>query len=62
MAASMMMAGVGGKKEVRGKRIAMPAVGPIPGRTPTKVPSIEPIKANNRFWGLRANSKPLKSN
>jgi hypothetical protein len=57
----MMMAGVGGKKAVRGSRIAIPDVGPMPGSTPTSVPRTEPKKANRRFWGESAAAKPLAS-
>jgi hypothetical protein len=55
----MMMAGVGGRKEVRGKRIAIPEVGPMPGRTPTRVPSTDPIRAKKRFVGVMAWAKPF---
>ncbi len=43
------MAGAGGRKPVSGSRMAMPEVGPMPGSTPTSVPSTEPMKANIRF-------------
>jgi hypothetical protein len=54
MAASMMIAGAGGRNDVSGSRIAIPEVGPIPGRTPTSVPSTDPMKANMRLVGVRA--------
>jgi hypothetical protein len=60
MAASIIMAGVGGKKEVSGNKMAIPEVGPIPGRTPTRVPRIEPMSANRRFVGVRAWINPLR--
>src|SRR3972149_1776823 len=58
MAASMMIAGVGGRKDVSGRRIAIPEVGPIPGSTPTRVPRTDPISAKKRFCGVRACPKP----
>jgi len=57
----MMMAGVGGKKEVRGRRMAIPEVGPIPGRTPTRVPRIDPTNAKRRFVGVKAWENPFTS-
>src|SRR5665647_98060 len=59
MAASMIMAGVGGSWKVRGRRIAIPAAGPTPGSTPTAVPTMDPKKANIRFSGVRAKPKPI---
>jgi hypothetical protein len=43
----MIMAGMGGRTVVRGKRIAIPEVGPMPGSTPTRVPIMQPTKAKN---------------
>ena len=34
-------------------RIEIAATGPIPGRTPTKVPTAHPIKANERFFNWK---------
>jgi hypothetical protein len=44
MPESMMMAEIGLSLKVAGKSRAIVAVGPIPGRTPTKVPIVTPIK------------------
>jgi hypothetical protein len=41
----MIIAGIGGRTVVRGKRMAIPEVGPIPGSTPTRVPIKHPRKA-----------------
>jgi hypothetical protein len=57
----MIIAGVGGRKEVRGRRMAIPEVGPMPGRTPTRVPRIDPIRANRRFIGVKAWANPFMS-
>jgi len=56
-----MIAGVGGRKEVRGSRMAIPEVGPMPGRTPTRVPRIDPIRAKRRLVGVRAWENPFTS-
>jgi hypothetical protein len=40
----MIIAGMGDREEVIGKRMAIAEVGPIPGNTPTKVPKTLPIK------------------
>jgi hypothetical protein len=44
MPESMMSAGVGGSAKVIGSSMAVVAVGPRPGKTPTSVPSRTPIK------------------
>ena len=44
MPASMMSAVTGSKLKVIGSSMAIVAVGPIPGRTPTSVPSSTPTK------------------
>src|SRR4051794_31135836 len=59
MAASMMMAPVGGRLKVSGISSAVPAEGPRPGNTPTRVPMTQPMKANMRFCGVRATEKPM---
>jgi hypothetical protein len=41
----MIMAGMGGRTVVRGKRMAIPEVGPMPGSTPIRVPIKHPRKA-----------------
>jgi hypothetical protein len=40
------MAGMGGRIVVRGRRMAIPEVGPMPGSTPMRVPIKQPTKAN----------------
>jgi hypothetical protein len=54
------MADVGGNTVVRGRRIAIPEEGPIPGRTPISVPIMHPINAQRRFWREKAVTKPLR--
>ena len=54
----MMMAGAGGKTVVRGSRMAIPEVGPMPGSTPTRVPIRLPMRAKKRLYGVRAFAKP----
>ena len=44
MPESMMMAEIGLSAKVAGKSNAIVAVGPIPGRTPTRVPMLTPTK------------------
>jgi len=43
-----------------GRRRAIAPAGPIPGRTPTSVPSKTPKKQKRRFIGRAATWKPLK--
>ena len=54
------MAPVGVIWNVRGISIAQPAAGPMPGSTPISVPSNDPIKANRRFWSVKATENPIK--
>ena len=54
----MMMAGVGDKNVVSGIKIAMADEGPIPGRTPTRVPIKHPTSAQNRLTGASADPNP----
>ena len=51
-------AGVGGRAKVTGSSIAVPATGPIPGRTPTSVPRRQPTRAKSRLAGWSAVAKP----
>ena len=44
MPASMMSAVTGSNEKVMGNSMAIVAVGPMPGRTPTSVPSNTPTK------------------
>ena len=58
MAAIMMIADVGGSTVVRGRRIAIPEAGPMPGSTPTRVPMKQPIRAQRRFCQDKAVTNP----
>jgi hypothetical protein len=57
----MMMPESGLIPIVTGRRSAIEAVGPKPGRTPTTVPITTPRKAANKFPGVKAMAKPFKS-
>src|SRR5688572_29589271 len=46
---------------VMGSSMATATAGPMPGRTPTAVPSTQPTKAHNRFAGVIAVAKPCRS-
>src|SRR5688572_26235187 len=59
MAESMMRAPVGSSLKVSGIRIAVPAAGPRPGRTPMSVPRMQPISAKVRFCRLSAAAIPV---
>jgi len=48
--ASMMMAEMGGILKVMGRRIEMVATGPIPGRTPMRVPGEPPGSSKRGSW------------
>ena len=48
----------GASASVSGSSIAMVAVGPIPGSTPTSVPRSTPMKQKMRLVGLSAVWKP----
>src|SRR5204863_765246 len=58
MPASMISEAVGGRWKVIGSSMAMVATGPMPGRTPISVPTMQPTSAYNRFWRLSATPKP----
>src|ERR1700730_11705808 len=58
MPASMITAWVALSPKVTGKRMLMPESGPMPGSTPTKVPTRQPRKAYQRLSGCRATEKP----
>src|SRR5512143_2900180 len=58
MPASMMMACVAFSPNVTGNRMEMPASGPMPGRTPTNVPTRQPMNAYHALAGARATEKP----
>src|SRR5262245_20390963 len=59
MPASMMMPEVGSRWKVSGSSMAMVAMGPMPGRTPTSVPISAPTKAKSKFIGVMATPKPM---
>src|ERR1700710_439473 len=61
MPANMMNAALGGRLYVRGSSRATVIAGPMPGSTPTAVPSSTPITAYNRFIGVAACSNPWSS-
>src|SRR4030095_6701161 len=60
MPASMIIAVVGSMRKVSGNRIDTAAVVPIPGRIPTTVPTVTPIKQNSKLAGNKATWKPCK--
>src|SRR5512132_3022750 len=55
---SMMIAEVGGIRNVSGRRIATPFAPPSPGSTPMIVPSTTPTTATPRLNGVMATWKP----
>src|SRR6185312_14231145 len=60
MPASMMIACVAFRPNVTGNRIEMPASGPMPGSTPTRVPTRQPRNAYQALWGSNATEKPSR--
>jgi hypothetical protein len=58
MPASMISAVAGCIAKVDGRRRAMAPTGPIPGSTPTIVPTSTPTKHANRLLGRSAIEKP----
>ena len=54
----MMSEDSGGRVNVAGSNIAIVATGPMPGNTPIKVPSRQPIKQYKRLLRVRATPKP----
>src|SRR6266566_4629561 len=58
MPASMISAPTGGRPKVIGSNIATVAMVPMPGRTPTSVPTSAPIRYKRRLMGLTATPKP----
>src|SRR5574342_575553 len=61
MPANMMKAGVGSSEYVAGNSKATVSAGPMPGRTPTAVPSVTPARAQARFVRVSALAKPAPS-
>src|SRR3954471_13332793 len=58
MPASMISAPTGGRPNVIGSSIATVAMVPMPGSTPTSVPTSAPIRHSNRLTGVKATPKP----
>src|ERR1700709_2868317 len=58
MPASMIRAPTGGSPKVIGSSIATVGMGPMPGSTPTSVPTRAPIRHSNRLIGVKATPKP----
>src|SRR6266513_4657900 len=54
----MMIAVAGSNLNVNESRNATAPTGPKPGNTPTRVPTSEPRKQNNRLFGVSATEKP----
>src|SRR6267378_8200729 len=58
MPASMISAPTGGRPKVIGSSIATVAMVPMPGSTPTSVPTRAPIRHSRRLIGENATPKP----
>src|SRR3954453_2807411 len=58
MPASMISAPTGGRPKVIGSSIATVAMVPMPGSTPTTVPTSAAIKHSKRLIGVKATPKP----
>src|SRR4051795_1707314 len=58
MPASMISAPTGGRPKVIGNSIATVAMVPMPGNTPTSVPTSAPIRHSSRLIGVKATPKP----
>src|SRR6185436_8429542 len=58
MPASMIKAPTGGRPKVIGSSIATVAMVPMPGNTPTSVPTSAPIRHSPRVIGENATPKP----
>src|SRR5712671_2909718 len=58
MPASMISAPTGGRPNVIGSSIATVAMVPMPGSTPTSVPTRAPIRHSRRLIGVKATPKP----
>src|SRR6266851_9554425 len=56
--ASMISAPTGGRPKVIGSSMATVAMVPMPGSTPTSVPTSAPIRQSRRLIGLSATPKP----
>src|SRR5882757_5112804 len=58
MPASMISAPTGGRPKVIGNSMATVAMVPMPGSTPTSVPTSAPIRQSRRLIGVNATPKP----
>src|SRR5438270_2179821 len=58
MPASMISAPTGGRPKVIGSSMATVAMVPMPGSTPTNVPTRAPIRHSKRLIGVKATPKP----
>src|SRR5712671_3706377 len=58
MPASMIKAPTGGRPNVMGSSMATVAMVPMPGSTPTSVPTSAPIRHSRRLTGVNATPKP----
>ncbi len=54
----MISAPTGGRPKVIGSSMATVAMVPMPGSTPTSVPTSAPIRQSSRFIGENATPKP----
>ena len=61
MPANMISEPAGSSLKVTGSSSATVSAGPMPGSTPTAVPSSTPISANRRFIGCKATVRPWAS-
>jgi hypothetical protein len=59
MAPIRMSAVAGGQPKVMGRRRAIPAVGPMPGKTPTTIPMTVPRIRARMFLSVKANAMPF---
>ena len=57
----MMKALIGSRLKVTGSRTATVSAGPMPGSTPTAVPSVTPASAHARCGSVIAFAKPAAS-
>jgi hypothetical protein len=61
MPAKKIIDAVGSTLRVIGSSIATAVAGPMPGSTPTAVPSVQPTSAHSRLTGVPAVAKPPSS-
>src|SRR5215470_19118158 len=58
MPASMISAPTGGSPKVTGSSMVMVAMGPMPGSTPIRVPTMHPTKHSPRLDRVKATENP----